>query len=164
MSEILVRDKTPANIERRWGVVSYRLPAGEEEFLQFLFCKLGEEYYEYIKNGDLAELARLLEVIRSLAQCFGTSTTALRVSSGSDHALACAEIAPRKVRYYLYGRLESEMYAFVKSRDLQALANMLSTMDVLSEYSGSDMEYIEWLADEMKRDNGGFEKRYILTI
>ena len=87
MSEKLVRDNTPADIQRRFGLVSYRLPAGEEEFLQFLFAKLGEEYYKYIEAGDLDELARMFEVVRSLCAYFGSNSM---ISASPYHAVSAA--------------------------------------------------------------------------
>ena len=83
MCEKLVRDRIPEFILRRGGVPSYRLPAGEEEFLQFLFCKLGEEYYEYIDGADLEELADMFEVVRSLCTHFNTTITELMTLSSN---------------------------------------------------------------------------------
>ena len=82
----------------------------------------------------------------------------------ADHAQVCAVLPQEKVRKHLYERLENEMYAFIRSSSLDHMANMLGTMNMLSCFSGRDMCYVEALADQKKRDNGGFDKRYILTL
>ena len=164
MCEVLVRDRFPEFIQRRGGVPSYRLPAGEQEFLQFLFGKLGEEYYEYINGADLGKLADMFEVVRSLTAYFNTTIPELMTLSSNDHAEFAASLSPNKVWQYFCDRLLNEMYAFIKSRRLEDLGNMLSTMNALCNRYNSNIEHLAVMADGKKELNGAFEKRYILTL
>lgn len=156
MSEKLIRDKIPLIIMSKGEMVSFREAKGDEEFLQFLYAKLGEEYYEYVERGDLGELADMLEVIRALCSFFGTSPQELIKFYKPNRALSFS----RKV---LYEELQEVMYAFIKEKRLDKLSDMLDIMHALSIVSESSMEYVEYLADRKVKARGGFEKRYIFA-
>ena len=62
----LVRDDMP-KIYRNDGVKSnYRVVAGVEK-LKYLNAKLLEEVAEYLKHGDIDEIADILEVLKGIA-------------------------------------------------------------------------------------------------
>lgn len=164
MSEELVRDRIPEFIQSRGGMPSYRLPRGEEEFLQFLFCRLGKEYYEYIDGANFGELADMLEVVRSLSAHFNTTITELMLLSRTDHALVAASMTFDEGWKHFTDRLLHEMYAFIKSQRLEDLGNMLGTMNALCKRYNSNIELLALSADGTKKLNGAFDKRYILNL
>ncbi|HEX2312854.1 MAG TPA: NUDIX domain-containing protein [Thermomonospora sp.] len=69
-TEKLVRDRIPEIIEAAGGHPETRT-ADEAEYLAALRAKLYEEAGEYVADGDPAELADVLEVVRALASAHG---------------------------------------------------------------------------------------------
>lgn len=61
----LVRDKIPEILDRK-GVSYEKRTASDEEYKAELVKKLGEETEEFLKAGDIEELADVIEVIEAL--------------------------------------------------------------------------------------------------
>ncbi len=61
----LVRDKIPEILDEK-GVRYEKRIASDEEYKSELVKKLGEETAEFLKDGDLEELADVIEVIEAL--------------------------------------------------------------------------------------------------
>ena len=61
----LVRDRIPAIIECNGEKCKYRV-MNDKEYKEALDTKLAEELQEYLKSGDVEELADLEEVLRAI--------------------------------------------------------------------------------------------------
>ena len=72
----LIRDKIPEIIAANGQTARIRVLT-EEEYLRKLDEKLGEELAEYLADGNVEELADLLEVIYAAALARGTSAEEL---------------------------------------------------------------------------------------
>lgn len=68
----LVRDKIPQIIEAA-GKTAECVILSDDDYQKALDKKLGEELEEYLKEGDVTELADLLEVLYAAAQARGCS-------------------------------------------------------------------------------------------
>ena len=68
----LVRDKIPEIIENSGGRATFR-QLSQDEYIQFLEQKLGEEVGEYHRDHTVEELADILEVVYALAAAQGYS-------------------------------------------------------------------------------------------
>ena len=68
----LVRDRIPEIIKADGKTCSTRI-LNEEEYLRYVDAKLDEELAEYHRDGNIEELADLLEVIRTAAAARGSS-------------------------------------------------------------------------------------------
>jgi len=68
----LVRDKIPEIIESAGKTARYET-LDEGDYLKALDAKLSEELAEYLAEGDVAELADLLEVVYAVAVARGCS-------------------------------------------------------------------------------------------
>lgn len=66
----LVRDKIP-DIIRQDGKNPFTHIATNEEYLQKLREKLGEEIREFLESGEIKELADILEVVKALGESLG---------------------------------------------------------------------------------------------
>ncbi len=69
----LVRDLIPKIIEESGKKAEMRAAADDAEYIAYLNKKLGEELDEYLKSGDIEELADMQEVIFALVQARGLS-------------------------------------------------------------------------------------------
>ncbi|HEX8390050.1 MAG TPA: nucleoside triphosphate pyrophosphohydrolase [Candidatus Saccharimonadales bacterium] len=67
----LVRDKIPAICEQDGYRAEVRIIQTDEEYLEVLTAKLGEESAEVKDNPCLEELADTLEVLRSIGKALG---------------------------------------------------------------------------------------------
>ena len=72
----LVRDRIPQIIESTGQTPVTRILSGEE-YLKMVDAKLDEELAEYHADGNVEELADLLEVIYAAAQARGTTVQQL---------------------------------------------------------------------------------------
>lgn len=72
----LVRDRIPAIIEGSGRSCEVQV-LSEERYLAALTAKLGEELEEFRQDGDLSELADLLEVMHAITRARGSSPEAL---------------------------------------------------------------------------------------
>lgn len=61
----LVRDRIPEIIDKK-GLAYEKRIASEEEYKKELIKKLGEEAEEFMAEGDLEELADVIEVVEAL--------------------------------------------------------------------------------------------------
>lgn len=61
----LVRDKIPQIIEQSGKTCTYEILA-DEQYMQMLREKLLEEAYEYLKSGNIEELADISEVVYAI--------------------------------------------------------------------------------------------------
>ena len=61
----LVRDRIPLIIESNGEKCKYRV-MGDKEYQKALDAKLAEELQEYLKSGEVEELADLEEVLRAI--------------------------------------------------------------------------------------------------
>ena len=68
----LIRDKIPGIIEKNGQTARVRV-LNDDEYLVKLDEKLGEELTEYLADGNVEELADLLEVIYAAALARGTT-------------------------------------------------------------------------------------------
>lgn len=66
----LVRDKIPAIIESNGEKCKYKV-LNDKEYLKELNTKLTEELQEYLKSGEVEELADLEEVLRAILKAKG---------------------------------------------------------------------------------------------
>lgn len=66
----LVRDRIPAIIESNGGSCKYRV-MDDKEYQKALDAKLTEELQEYLKSGEVEELADLEEVLRAILKAKG---------------------------------------------------------------------------------------------
>lgn len=72
----LIRDRIPEIIEKNGQTARVRVLT-DEEYLVRLDEKLGEELAEYLADGNVEELADLLEVIYAAALARGTTAEQL---------------------------------------------------------------------------------------
>jgi len=69
----LVRDLIPDIIAEAGKKPVTRILSDKKEYLNYLNTKLAEEFTEYRENGDIEELADMLEVIYALVLAKGFS-------------------------------------------------------------------------------------------
>ncbi len=72
----LIRDRIPEIIEKNGQTARVRVLT-DDEYLVKLDEKLGEELAEYLADGNVVELADLLEVIYAAALAHGTTAEQL---------------------------------------------------------------------------------------
>ena len=72
----LIRDRIPEIIEKNGQTARVRV-LNEAEYLAKLDEKLGEELAEYLEDGQVGELADLLEVVYAAALARGTTAEQL---------------------------------------------------------------------------------------
>ncbi len=97
----LIRDLIPQIIEESNKKAITRVADDDAEYIAYLNKKLGEELDEYLKSGDIEELADIQEVILALVQAKGISLEdfeALRLGKrgergGFDGGIILVEVA-----------------------------------------------------------------------
>ena len=68
----LIRDKIPEIIEAKGSKAIVEV-LDSDSFQKYLDIKLGEELKEYLEDGNVEELADLMEVVYALLECKGVS-------------------------------------------------------------------------------------------